>query len=228
MLFPESPCTPGYSNHHTTDIGFASETGLLTRWVPLWLKHSAFYRWTLRIARLLQFLSAVISLGIFSARFHNVYRLVNAFKPSHGVNRSYGAVEGILAAAVLYTLMALVFMTMFRGGGPKVLRWVGVALDIVFTGAFIAVLVLTRPEGGDAGPQHCYNASGSSTLSINHTTGLDRSCSLTWGTFILAVISIDLHAITAAFHEVRDRFNQRDSDKLIGPAGDRYAAHGIS
>jgi hypothetical protein len=183
-----------YDNHATpTDYGTTydrgRETGLLTRWVPDRLKHSRLYRWFLRLTRVLQFLSAVISLGLFSARLRKVHNLVNAIKTRRGVNGAYGAVEGILAAAVLYTLIAMLMSLLLKGGGPRWLRWLWVLLDIAFVGAFIAVSVLTRPNGGRAGPGNCYRTEGfSSTFGINVDSS-DDSCNLPWGTFILAIVS---------------------------------------
>lgn len=169
-----------------------SETGLLTRWVPERFKHSAAYRLLLRLARVLQFLSAGISLGIFSARVYKVYRLVNSIKARRGVDGAYGAVEGILAAAVVYTLLATLLQFLLKGGGPRWLRWLRVLLDLCFVGAFIAVAVLTSPHGGPAGPRHCYGSGGDDndgdSLTGSTVSG-DRSCNLPWGTFILAIIS---------------------------------------
>ncbi|KAK6209386.1 hypothetical protein LQW54_006374 [Pestalotiopsis sp. IQ-011] len=187
------------------------ETGLLTRWVPEKLKHSAIYRWLLRLTRVLQFLSAVISLGIFSSRMYKVYRLVNSIRASVSAHHAFGAVEGILAAGVVYTILATIMAFVLRGGGPKWLRWVWVLFDLLFVGAFIAVAVLTSPHGGLVGPKHCYenrNAADSDNLTGMTTNGRDKSCNLPWGTFILAIISTILHAITAAFHEVRDRYKE--------------------
>lgn len=168
------------------------ETGLLTRWVPERMKHSALYRWLLRLTRLLQFLSAVISLGIFSSRLYKVYRLVNSIKTSVGVNRAFGAVEGILAAAVLYTLLAVIMTFLLRGGGPRWLRWLFVLFDVLFLGAFIAVAVMTSPNGGMAGPKHCYDdrdATDNDNLTGETASATDKTCNLPWGTFILAIIS---------------------------------------
>lgn len=171
------------------------QTGLLTRFVPQSLKNGAFYRNLLRLTRLLQFLSSVISLGIFSQRMYKVYRLVNSIKTRRGVNGAYGAVEGILAAAVLYTLIATILGCIKKSANPggRGLRWAWVLLDILFVGAFIAVSVLTRPKGGPAGPRHCYNPSrlsnGSSTVTGQTANTKDDSCNLPWGTFILAIIS---------------------------------------
>lgn len=196
----------GRTDHTAHDNGH--ETGLLTRWVPNKLKHSNLYRWFLRLTRVLQFVSAVVSLGIFSARFRRIHQLVNAIKTRRGVNGAYGAVEGILAAAVLYTLVTMLMSLLLKRGGPRWLRWLWVLLDLLFVGAFIAVATLTRPNGGSAGPSNCYNAEGVSGLFGNESNSDDDSCNLPWGTFILAIISTILHAITAAFHEVRDHYKE--------------------
>lgn len=189
----------------------SDQTGLLTRFVPESLKHSALYRWFLRLTRVLQFLSATISLGVFSSRAYKVYRLVNAFKARRGLSHSYGAVEGILAAAVLYTLITLIMTCIMKNRAPKWLRWLWVILDLLFVGAFIAVSVLTSPKGGSAGPRHCYrnrNLADQNVATGNTANAQDKSCDLPWGTFILAIISTILHAITAAFHEIRDTHKQ--------------------
>ncbi|KAK3374665.1 hypothetical protein B0H63DRAFT_512750 [Podospora didyma] len=196
---------------NTTHANKGGETGLLTRWVPEKLKHSAVYRWFLRLTRVFQFLSAVISLGIFSQRVWKVYRLVNSIKTRRGISGAYGAVEGILAAAVLYTLIATLVGCLLKGGGPKWLRWLWVLFDLAFVGAFIAVSVITSPNGGMAGPKHCYDnrdATDSNNITGETANATDDTCNLPWGTFILAIISTVLHAITAAFHEVRDRYKQ--------------------
>jgi hypothetical protein len=177
--------------HTTTPATKKDQTGLLTRFLPERLKHGKPYRLLLRLTRILQFLSAVISLGIFSQRVYKVYHLVNNIKTRRGINGSYGAVEGILAAAVLYTILATLFQFILKGGGPRWLRWLWVLLDMAFVGAFIAVSVLTSPNGGMAGPKHCYDNRDASDS--NNFTGQqaskDESCNLPWGTFILAIIS---------------------------------------
>lgn len=169
-------------------------TGLLTRFVPARLRNTAFYRILLRLTRVLQLISSVISLGIFSSRLYKVYRLVNSIKTRRGVNGSYGAVEGILAAAVLYTLISTLFGLIKKSANPggKALRWLWVLLDLLFVGAFIAVSVLTRPNGGQAGPRHCYtnrNANNAANIAQGQNASKDDTCNLPWGTFILAIIS---------------------------------------
>lgn len=201
-----------------------NQTGLLTRFVPDRLKNTGFYRWLLRLTRVLQFISSVVSLGIFSQRLYKVYRLVNSMKTRRGVNGAYGAVEGILAAAVLYTLITMLLSCIKKSSNPggRTLRWLWVLLDLLFVGAFIAVTVLTRPNGGLAGARNCYSPSRLRDGAGNDVTGAtadpnDDSCNLPWGTFILAIISTLLHALTAAFHEVKDhhRRNRLDHEKAI-------------
>ncbi|KAH7002945.1 hypothetical protein EDB82DRAFT_482270 [Fusarium venenatum] len=207
-------------NDYGTNYQTERETGLLTRWVPNKLKHSGLYRWILRLTRILQFLSSVISLGLFSARLRKVYNIVNVIKTRRGVSAAFGAVEGILAAAVLYTLIGMILSLLLKGGGPRWLRWLWVLLDIAFVGAFIAVSVLTRPDGGPAGPGRCYDTRGLQGVFGNNTDTTDDSCNLPWGTFILAILSTIFHAITAAFHEVRERRKEHHVEKY--PAQDPY------
>ncbi len=164
-----------YSTNATTE----RDTGLLTRFVPASLKQSALYRWFLRLTRVLQFLSSTISLALFSRRIHKLNRLVNSLKTARGIPGSHGAVEGILAAAVLYTFIAMLLSLLKKGGGSTKLRWLLVLLDLLFVAAFIAVAVITRPNGGGAGPRRCYS----------DRTIRDDSCRLPWGTFISAIAS---------------------------------------
>lgn len=208
-------------NHPLTDK--RDQTGLLTRFVSNSVKDTFIYRWLLRFTRLLQFISSVVSLGVFSSRVYKVYRLVNSVKTRRGVNSSIGAVEGILAAAVLYTLITILLSCIKKSANPggRKLRWIWVLLDLLFVGAFIAVAVLTRPNGGLAGARHCYNARRLSDNNSSTITGennaRDQSCNLPWGTFVLAIVSTLLHAITAMFHEIKDyrRSNRLDHEKAV-------------
>jgi hypothetical protein len=184
----DGPANPSYQAE--------KPTGLLTRFVPARLRDTAFYRILLRATRVLQFISSVVSLGVFSQRFYKVYRLVNSIKARRGVNASFGAVEGILAAAVLYTLITTILSLLRKSAnpGPKLLRWLWVLLDLAFVGAFIAVAVLTRPNGGEAGPSQCYTdrnrVDNASNIAQGETANAQADhCDLPWGTFILAIVS---------------------------------------
>ncbi|KAK5171535.1 hypothetical protein LTR16_011777, partial [Cryomyces antarcticus] len=95
------------------------------------IESSRLYAVFLKLIRALQFLSAAISLGIFSSRVYKVYRLYKQLSVSNG------AVEGILAAAVAYTIIVTLLQLLLKGGGPRFLRWLVVILDVAFVGGFI-------------------------------------------------------------------------------------------
>lgn len=143
------------------------------------IKQSKLYRAWLKILRVLQLLSAAISLGIFSGR---VYKVLKLYKR---INAASGAVEGILAAAVAYTILATILqLCLRRAGSHKIIRWLFIVLDIAFVAAFIAVAILTAP-GGPSGP--CRR---SVIRNIQHPTQYQSAnCKLPWGTFILAIVS---------------------------------------
>lgn len=142
------------------------------------LRESKLYKIFLRFTRVLQFLSAIISLGLFSARVAKVIRLYRR------INTASGAVEGILAAAVAYTILATVLQLLLKAKAPKWIRWLLIVLDIAFVGAFIAVAALTRPNG-PSGP--CRR---DTLRNIQNPTEYQTAdCQLPWGTFILAIIS---------------------------------------
>ena len=130
-----------------------------------------------RLLRVLQFLSPVISLGLFSSRLVKIMRLTRKLSTSNG------AVEGILAAAVLYTLVVMLLTFFIKRGAPKFLRWLLMIMDILFMVAFIVVAVLTRPNGGSSGPCKVSRYAPA----IPGSGG--QNCNLPWGTFILAIIS---------------------------------------
>ena len=129
-----------------------------------------------KLLRVIQFLSSVISLGLFSARIYKIIRTVQRASASNG------AVEGILAAAVAYTLISMILKFLLKGGGPKFLRWVWIIFDLLFVGGFIAVAVLTSPgRHGTSGPCHKVRGIRLEPRGTN--------CNLPWGTFILAIVS---------------------------------------
>lgn len=130
--------------------------------------------WWQRLLRVLQFLSPVISLGFFASRLYKIHRL--QMQLSH----SNGAVAGILAAAIIYSFIAMILSCLLKQGGPTPLRWMLVVLDLLFMGAFIGVAYLTRP-GGSSGP--CNNTAYKPLIPDN------QNCNLPWGTFILAIVS---------------------------------------
>ncbi|KAI4284673.1 MAG: hypothetical protein L6R38_001251 [Xanthoria sp. 2 TBL-2021] len=150
------------------------------------------------LMRLLQFLSAVISLGLFSHRLRQIHRL------ERRTTASTGAVEGILAAAVLYTITLLLIRCLLRNkSAPKFLRWLLIALDLAFVGAFIAVTVLTRPKGGPSG-KHGSRFCLTSAQRNNPAQRGNDWCKLPTGTFVLAIVSTYvLHILPLAYDSPR-------------------------
>lgn len=148
-------------------------------------RSSTVNRWVQRLLRVLQFLCSIIALGLFSRR---LARLIHLTRRSY--NRGEGAVEGILAAATVYSILAMAMACCLRHGGPKIIRWLFVLLDILFLGAFIAVAALTRPHNGPAGPYggECRRDSFLANA-ITRDFRRRHGCNLPWGTFVLAIIS---------------------------------------
>lgn len=135
------------------------------------LRNSALFQRTLRT---LQFLSAVISLGLFSSRLYKI--ITTTRRASH----SNGAVEGILAAAVLYSLATMLVACLLKAGGGTILRWVQIVFDILFAIAFIIVTILTRPGA--------YSEACTNTI-YRPLIPKGQDCNLPWGTFILGIVS---------------------------------------
>jgi len=160
----------GRTNNSSARTGAGTAAGVDT--AP---RSSGIHKLFQDILRALQFLSATTSLILFSLRIAKIIRLV------HRASRSNGAVEGILAAAVLYTLVAMALQCLLRAGDGNSLR------ILLFVGAFIAVAVLTSPKRhGSSGP--CTNETSAYNFLNRHTAG-DVNCKLPWGTFILAIFS---------------------------------------
>ncbi len=128
--------------------------------------------------RVLQFLSALISMALFSARIYKIIRLAGRASTSNG------AVEGILVAAVVYTLVTMILRLLLKAGAPKWMRLMLIVLDIAFVAAFIVVAYLTRPHGGSSGP--CRRAK---YQQVKNFIPKQANCNLPWGTFILSIFS---------------------------------------
>lgn len=136
--------------------------------------------WFQRILRFIQFVSPVISIGCFASR------LVKISQGRGRVSASNGAVVGILSAAILYTLIAMMISCCLKHK-PRIVRWTLMVLDLCFVGAFIAVAVLTRPNGGPSGP--CRREDGTGLGPASSVIPRSQNCKLPWGTFITAIIS---------------------------------------
>ncbi|PMD41177.1 hypothetical protein L207DRAFT_581623 [Hyaloscypha variabilis F] len=169
------------------------------------------YGLTHHLLRILQLLSALVSLILFSVRLAKIVRLVGK------ASRSNGAVEGIVAAAVLYTLIVMALSLGLRASGSNLLRILFIVFDVLFAGAFIAVAVLTSPKRhGSSGP--CTSNVDVNGFVNRYGKG-DVNCNLPWGTFVLAIVSTLLHAITAAFHGAKDHRRTKRDERVLRKEG---------
>lgn len=115
--------------------------------------------------RVLQFLDAAVILGIFS------YYLAILAQHHLPIETWLKAVEGLAGAATLYGLLGLIFVCCL--GGVAFFAFLGVVLDVCFTGAMIAIAVLTRN-----GTQSC---SGTVDTPLGSGKASDSAANLTFG-----------------------------------------------
>lgn len=95
-----------------------------------------FLRFCGLLIRVLQFLDAAVILGIFS------YYLAILSKHDQTIDTWLKAVEGLSGAATAYALLGTIFVCCL--GGVAFFAFLGVTFDILFTGAMVAIAVLTR------------------------------------------------------------------------------------
>lgn len=107
----------------------------------------------------IEFLGSLAVLGIFT--YYLVYLPGHEF-PTYTWVR---AVEGLSGASALYTFIA--FLLTCCLGGVMFFAFVGILLDILFIGAWIAIAILTR-EGGTAS---CSALKGNASSSFRFYTG---------------------------------------------------------
>lgn len=139
----------------------------------------------------LEFCCSAIVLGIFS------YFLSVLADRDVTIAKEWQAVEGISGAAVLYTIFA-VLLTCFLGG-KAFFACLGIILDILFTGGFIAIAILTRggtrscsgnvrtPIGsGDSGTKEGFR--GNNGDQYTYAVSLGTACRLYKVVFAVAII----------------------------------------
>jgi len=160
------------------------------------------------------FCCAAIILGLYS------YFL--ATTASHDVRGPnwVRAVEGISGAAVLYTIFAI-FLTCFLGGKPF-FAFLGIALDVLFGGAFVAIAILTRhgvgsckgnvrtPLGNGDAASHRGWGGAVFTPSLRTVCRMNKVC------FAVAIIGAFLFFLAAAFQIFLARHHQKE--KKFGPS----------
>ena len=110
-----------------------------------------------------------------------IKKLSNGFfldlhRNNQGIPKWEKAVEGISGAAVIYTAFAVIF-TCFLGG-VTVFSALGILLDLLFLGGFIAIAILGR-----GGLRSCRGSPNSI-----FGQGYRKACKLEKGVFVVAVI----------------------------------------
>lgn len=133
--------------------------------------------------RVLQFLDAAVILGIFS------YYLAVLAQHHLPIDTWVRAVEGLSGAATLYGLLGVIFVCCL--GGVAFFAFVAIVLDVCFTGAMIAIAILTRQgtkacTGTVDTPVGTGKASAASKVQLN----FGMACKLEKVTFAVAVIGM--------------------------------------
>lgn len=160
--------------------------------VPERVSSHPLYPYLLAAIRIVQFLSALISLIMFTIY---ISRLLTT------IVRAQGAVQGIVAAALAYTVIATL-INVFLDVGFVAKKAILIGLDVCFVLGFVVVAVLTSPLGG-AARGRC-GAGGSSNGKRSDNNGNDNNgsnnngsssggsptCGLVTATFALSFVSM--------------------------------------
>ncbi|KAK4694507.1 hypothetical protein P7C71_g3088, partial [Lecanoromycetidae sp. Uapishka_2] len=150
--------------------------------------------------RILEFCISALILGIFSYYLAVLAR--RAGNPS--IPKWEKAVEGISGGAVIYTAFAVV-LTCFLGG-ITFFSFLGLVMDIIFCGGFVAIAVLAR-----GGVDSCSGVNNSPIGPGEHL-----SCQLERVTFIVAIIGAFLFLVSAVLEILLSRAHKRE--KRYGPS----------
>ncbi|KAJ5097932.1 hypothetical protein N7532_004933 [Penicillium argentinense] len=159
--------------------------------------------------RVLQFLASAVILGIFS------YYLAILARHDLHIATWLKAVEGLAGAGTLYGLLGIIFVCCL--GGVSFFAFLGVVLDVCFTGAMIAIAVLTRKgvdqcTGTVDTPLGTGNASDDSQANLS----FGMACKLEKVTFAVAIIGVFLFLISILFQILLARHHKRE--KRFGPS----------
>ncbi|CDM31420.1 hypothetical protein DTO013E5_379 [Penicillium roqueforti] len=160
--------------------------------------------------RVLQFLDAAVILGIFS------YFLAVLAKNDQHIATWIKAVEGLSGAATAYSLLGVVLTCCL--GGVAFFAFLGVALDICFVGAMIAIAIMTR-KGVDKctgtldTPMGTGNADDST---VSASLKFSMACKLEKVVFAVAIIGIFFYLISILFQILLARHHKRE--KRFGPS----------
>jgi hypothetical protein len=160
--------------------------------------------------RVLQFLDAAVILGIFS------YFLAVLTRNDQTIETWIKAVEGLAGAATAYSLLGIIFTCCL--GGVAFFAFLGVALDVCFVGAMVAIAILTRDGVGQCTgtvdtPMGTGNANDDTA-----SKGLKFSmaCKLEKVVFAVAIIGIFFYLTSIVFQVLLARHHKRE--KRFGPS----------
>ncbi|TVY89483.1 hypothetical protein LAWI1_G004807, partial [Lachnellula willkommii] len=168
--------------------------------------------------RIIEFCCGAIILGIFS------YFLAVLSNHGLGIDTYVKAVEGISGAGALYTLLALGLVCFL--GGIAFFSFLGMLLDLAFTGAFIYIAYATRhganscsgivntPLGtGNAGTgERVSKGSGGSV----HLPQLHTACKLNTASFAVSIIAAVFFFLSIFLELALARHHKRE--KAFGPS----------
>lgn len=176
--------------------------------------------------RTLQFLCAAIGLGIFS------YFLSVLADNNLNIRNRWLAVEGITGAATLYTLIA-VLLTLFLGG-KALFSYLAIFFDILFVGAFVAVVWFTRHGANSCsgnvqtplgnGPSNRgaagYGSNGfgfGDGENATYSPNLGLACRLNTAVFAVSLIAIFLFLVSAVWEFLMMRHHKKEKKYGPGP-----------
>jgi len=164
---------------------------------------------------LLALLASAVVLAIYS------YFLAAEHDHHAGIPKAQRAIEGVGGSGVLYGIFAVI-LTCFLGG-VSLFAFIGIVLDLLFCGAFIAVAILTR-DGvhsctansintplGTGNPESKLGRDGK-TFSIK----LKTACRMEKAVFAVSIIAAGLFLIAAVFQVWLGRRHKKD--KAYGPS----------
>ncbi|QIW97829.1 hypothetical protein AMS68_003347 [Peltaster fructicola] len=168
------------------------------------------------------FCCAAVVLGIYS-----YFLAVQADRDEY-IPTWQKAVEGLSGAAVLYTIFAVVLTCCLAG--VSFFSFLGLVMDILFVGAFIAIAIMTRdgasscsgyvntPLGnGDVNSQ-AQGYGGGDNTNYTYAVKYYTACRLNTAAFAVSIIAIIFFLITAAMQIALARSHKKD--KRFGPSPD--------
>ncbi|KAF2762301.1 hypothetical protein EJ05DRAFT_473213 [Pseudovirgaria hyperparasitica] len=171
----------------------------------------------------LAFCCAAIILGFYS------YFLAVKADRDWVITNQEKAIEGMSGAAVLYTILAVLFTCCL--GGVTFFAFLAIVLDVLFCGAFIAIAIMTRdatsctgnvetPFGNGPSNSPSSGFDGDFGIGSNDTqtyaVSLGRACRYNQVCFAVAIIGAFLFAISAVVQLFLGRHHQRE--KRFGPS----------